>query len=68
MEKGVLQSKLLKMQVTCSKDLRETDAKICIQIKLLFKKIILIFSRLLEDTFVKSDVKGLKLNEFFVLW
>lgn len=37
MEKRALQSKLLKMQVTCRKDLRETDAKNCIQIKLLLK-------------------------------
>lgn len=39
----MLQSKLLKLQVTCSKDLRETDAKICIQIKLLLKIILIFF-------------------------
>lgn len=43
MEKGVLQNKLLKMQVTCNKDLRETDAEICIQIKVLLKNYIIFF-------------------------
>lgn len=63
MEKGVLQNKLLKMQVTCNKDLRETDAKICIQMKVLLKNSYF-FSRLLEHTFVKCNVRGHKLDEF----
>lgn len=43
----------------------ETDAKICMQTKLLFKNH-LKFSGLLEHTFGKSDVGGHKVDEVFV--
>lgn len=65
MEKRVLQSELLRMQVACSKDIWETDAKICIQTKLLFKNSLKI-SGLSEHTFGKSDVGGHKVGEVFV--
>lgn len=65
MEDRALQSELLKMQVACSKDIWDADAKICIQTKLLFKNHPK-FSGLLELTFGKSDVGGHKVGEVFV--
>jgi len=53
------------MQVACSKDIWETDAKICIQTQLLFKNH-LKFYGLFEHTFGKSDVGGNKVDEGFV--
>lgn len=61
----MLHNELLKMQVACSEDIRETDAKFCIKTKLLFKNN-LKFSGLLEHTFGKSDVGGHKVGEVFV--
>lgn len=68
MEERVLQSELLKRQVVCSKDIWETDAKICIQTNLILKNNFKL-SQLLEHTFGKSNVGGHKVwwvDEVFV--
>ena len=57
-KKRVLQSKLLKMQVAYRKHIWETDAKSCIQTKL-------ILSFLLEHTFDEFDVGRCKADEVF---
>lgn len=57
-KKRVLQSKLLKRQVACSKDIWETDAKSCIQTKR-------VLSFLLEHTFDEFDVGRCKADEIF---